>query len=89
MSRFRSASAFPTSPISPPPGWRTVSDQKNRVYYFESTLYPNIFWVDMKDVDFSEGAPVRMLDLVGGRTYAGNTASLFVEAEPFEFERVD
>ena len=69
--------------------WRTVSDQKNRVYYFESTLYPNIFWVDMKDVDFSEGAPVRMLDLVGGRTYAGNTASLFVEAEPFEFERVD
>ena len=44
---------------------------------------------DMKDVDFSEGAPVRMLDLVGGRTYAGNTASLFVEAEPFEFERVD
>lgn len=30
-----------------------------------------------------------MLDLVGGRTYAGNTASLFVEAEPFEFERVD
>ena len=69
--------------------WRTVSDQKNRVYYFESTLYPNIFWVDMKDVDFSEGAPVRMLDLVGGRTYAGNAASLFVEAEPFEFERVD
>lgn len=57
--------------------------------YCSSTLYPNIFWVDMKDVDFSEGAPVRMLDLVGGRTYAGNTASLFVEAEPFEFERVD
>ena len=58
--------------------WRTVSDQKNRVYYFESTLYPNIFWVDMKDVDFSEGAPVRMLDLVGGRTYAGNTVLLSV-----------
>ncbi len=28
--------------------WRTVSDHKNRVFYFESTTQPNIFWVDMK-----------------------------------------
>lgn len=33
--------------------WRTVSDQKDKVYYYESTLYPNVFWVDFKDVDFS------------------------------------
>lgn len=39
--------------------WRTVSDQKNKVYYFESTTYPNIFWVDFKDVDFSANAPVK------------------------------
>ena len=26
--------------------WRTVSDQKNKIYYFESTLSPNIFWID-------------------------------------------
>lgn len=32
--------------------WRTVSDQKDKVYYYESTLYPNVFWVDFKDVDF-------------------------------------
>ena len=35
--------------------WRTVSDQKNLIYFFESTLYPNVFWVDFKEVDFSEG----------------------------------
>lgn len=65
--------------------WRTVSDQKNKVYYYESTIHPNIFWVDFKDVDFSEKAPVKMLDLVGGKTYAGNTADQFVATEPFKF----
>ena len=65
--------------------WRTVSDQKNKVYYYESTIHPNIFWVDFKDVDFSEKAPVKMLDLVGGKTYAGNTADQFVVTEPFKF----
>lgn len=65
--------------------WRTVSDQKNKVYYFESTLYPNVFWVDFKDVDFSEEAPVRKLNLLSGKTYAGNTAKEFVATKPFLF----
>jgi len=66
--------------------WRTVSDQKNKVYYFESTLYPNVFWVDFKNVDFSEKAAVKKLDLVGGETYSGNTAGKFVNKEPFKFQ---
>ena len=65
--------------------WRTVSDQKNKVYYFESTTYPNIFWVDFKDVDFSANAPVKKLDLLHGKTYAGNTADQFVATQPFKF----
>lgn len=65
--------------------WRTVSDQKDKVYYFESTLYPNVFWVDFKDVDFSEKAPVKKLNLLDGKTYAGNTAKEFVTAQPFQF----
>lgn len=69
--------------------WRTVSDQKNKVYYFESTLYPNIFWVDFKDIDFSEKAPVKRLDLVGGKTYAGNAVGEFTSSEPFKFLGVD
>lgn len=28
--------------------WRSISDQKNKVYYFESTLTPNLFWLDLK-----------------------------------------
>lgn len=69
--------------------WRTVSDQKNKVYFFESTIQPNVFWVNLQYVDFSEKAPVKMLDLVSGKTYAGNTAEQFVEAKPFKFLGVD
>lgn len=69
--------------------WRTVSDQKNKVYFFESTIQPNVFWVNLQDVDFSEKAPVKMLDLVSGKTYAGNTAEQFVEAKPFKFLGID
>lgn len=68
--------------------WRTVSDQKNLTYFFESTLYPNVFWVDFRDVDFAPGAPVKMLDLVSGKTYAGNAAERFRDAAPFEFQGI-
>lgn len=66
--------------------WRTISDQKNKVYYFESTTHPNVFWVNFKDIDFSVNAPVKMLDLVGGKTYGGNTADKFVASKPFTFQ---
>lgn len=69
--------------------WRTVSDQKNKVYYFESTLYPNIFWVDFKSIDFGKDAPVKMLNLISGKTYDGNTASEFVDSKPFKFMGLD
>lgn len=66
--------------------WRTVSDQKNMVYYFESTEYPNVFWVNFASVDFSQGSPVKKLDLQSGRTYSGNTAAEFKAAAPFKFQ---
>jgi len=65
--------------------WRTVADHKNLVYYFESALTPNTFWVDFKDVDFSEKAPVKKLNLSNGEVYAGNAAKSFVPSTPFKF----
>lgn len=65
--------------------WRSVSDHKNMVYYFETTTTPNTFWVDLKDVDFSAKAPVKKLSLTNNETYAGNAASSFVKAQPFKF----
>jgi choloylglycine hydrolase len=64
--------------------WRTVSDHKNRRYYFESTRSPNVFWVDLTTLDFGDGK-VRKLTLTTGAIYAGNTATQFQPAEAFTF----
>ena len=77
--------SLPERPYIASTRWRTVSDQKNRVYFFESTLSPDIFWVDLKGLDFSSGAPVKKLSLTGGEIYAGNAAGEFRESEPFPF----
>ncbi len=65
--------------------WRTVSDQKNLVLYYESAITPNTFWVDLKKLDFSEKAKVRKLDLANNITYSGETSALFKTAQPFKF----
>lgn len=65
--------------------WRCVSDQKNLVYFFETALTPNTFWVNFKDVDFREKAPVKKLKLTKGETYAGNAVASFVNTPAFKF----
>jgi choloylglycine hydrolase len=65
--------------------WRTVSDHKDKVYYFDSAISPTVFWVPLAELDLKEGAPVKKLSLVGGKTYSGSAASKFETAEPFAF----
>lgn len=65
--------------------WRTVSDQKNKVYFFESTMTPNVFWINFADLDFSSTGSVKKLNLANGEIYAGNAASKFVNSNPFKF----
>ncbi len=65
--------------------WTTVSDQKNKVYYFSSTLSPDIFWVSFKNLDFTACAPVKKLPLTSGQIYSGDAANKFEVAEPFHF----
>src|SRR5664279_16223 len=65
--------------------WRTVSDHKNRRYFYESTRSPSVFWVDLADVNFAKGQPVRKLTLTGGAIYAGDAAAKFEDAKPFVF----
>ncbi len=65
--------------------WRTVSDQKNKLYFFDSATSPNTFWVALADLDFKEDAPVKKLTTSGGKIYAGNVATSFTEAKPFVF----
>lgn len=68
--------------------WRTVSDQKRKLYFFESALTPNTFWVDLKTLDFSEEAgKVMKLELGPNQalTYSGVANDQFKEAKPFKF----
>lgn len=68
--------------------WRTVSDQSRLRYYFESALTPNVFWVDLKKIDFSERTgKVKRLDLgqYQRAIYSGEANAQFKETKPFRF----
>jgi len=65
--------------------WRTLYNHKDKVFYFDSATSPTVFWVPLADIDFREGAPVKKLELVGGKTYNGNASAQFKKAKPFEF----
>lgn len=83
--------SIPNAPNLSTTRWRTVADQKALVYYVESALSPNTFWVDLSKLDFAEGAPVRKLDLGVDMTklHAGEVSGDFVEAPVFVFEPAD
>ena len=68
--------------------WRTVADHKRGLYFFESALTPNTFWVDLKKIDFApETGKVLKLDLGKDQdhTYSGDATADFVPTEPFHF----
>ena len=65
--------------------WRTVSDQKNRIYYFDSATRPNTFWVAFDKLDFDRNAPVRKLTIQNGEVYSGEVSGYFRPSEPLKF----
>jgi len=65
--------------------WRAVSDQKNLVYYWESTFSPSIVWIDLKKLDFSKGSGVRKIQLDGNPDIAGDQTANFKPGQIFEF----
>lgn len=69
--------------------WRTVADQKNKIYFYDSATTPNAFWVEFADIDFSKGAPAKKLAIAGGKYYSGNAANHFKPATPFQFLQAD
>lgn len=71
--------------------WRVVADQKALQFHAESATSPNIFWVDLKKLDFTEGAKVRKLELGVdmSRVLVGEVSDKFEDAEPFTFEAAE
>ena len=80
--------ATPNEPNISSTRWRTVVDHQRKLYFFESALTPNTFWVDLKKVDFSaETGQVMTLSLGENQrnVFAGETSKQFKSAKPFEF----
>lgn len=71
--------------------WRIVADQKDRRYYVESIISPSVFWIDLENLDLSEGAEVMKLDLGVDieRLLSGEASASFVPSEPFTFQPAD
>jgi len=67
--------------------WRTVADQKQLVYYYESTFSPSVVWVKFADLDFRPESGVRKLQLDGQPDRAGDQTRGFEPAKPFRFLR--
>lgn len=66
--------------------WRTVVDHKRKLYFFESAVSPNIFWIDLKDINFS-GPQTLKLDLGKDQSniYAGKANGYLKATTAFKF----
>jgi len=65
--------------------WITVADQKNKVYYFQDTTSPSMHWVNLAQMDLSEGSGARRLELNGKRDVAGDQTKGFKPLPIFKF----
>ena len=65
--------------------WRSVSDQLEKVYYFKMTETPAILWVDLKDFDLCQGAPIMKLDVANaGKVLVGNVVGDMTRSDGFK-----
>ena len=56
---------------------------------FDSAMAPATSWVKLDNLDLKPGAPVKKLELTGGKTYNGNVADKLVDAKLFNFASLD
>jgi choloylglycine hydrolase len=77
--------ANPTKPNIASTLWRTIADQKNLAYYYDSSAYPNIFWVNLKNVSLAPDAPVLSLAVENGEIHAGDVSKQLKPTKPFDF----
>ncbi len=54
--------------------WRSLADHSAKRYYFESSLQPALFWVDLQDVNLDSGAPIMGVEVDGEVLLRGNIA---------------
>lgn len=63
--------------------WRTVADLTNGIYYFETSLSPNLVWIRLDRINFAKGQPVRRVPLVKNPDMVGDVTAKLRSAKPF------
>jgi choloylglycine hydrolase len=66
--------------------WRTVNDQKNLVMFYESTIAPNVIWIEMKKFNFAKESKVKRLN-ADDHTLVGEVSKVFEVSKAVEFAR--
>lgn len=41
--------------------WTSLADPNNKLYFFQASDSPNMFWIDLAKVNFAKGAPVKQV----------------------------
>ena len=83
--------ATPDQPEISSTRWRTVYDHQRKLYFFESALTPNTFWIDTNKIDFSkETGKVKKLELGPhqSHTFSGEVSGSFRPSKPFPFQGI-
>ena len=62
-----------------PTWWLSATDLDNRIYYFNWVQNPNIVWVELNNIDFSEGSGKRQVD-PKDPSLTGDISNLFTPA---------
>ena len=75
----------PQHPNLAPTYWRSVADSTNKVYYFESTLSPNIVWVNLNNLNLGPGSGVRAVAVEGSYSLIGNINANLAPVPPISF----
>jgi choloylglycine hydrolase len=75
----------PEHPNISPTWWRTLIDQNDQVYYFDSALSPQMVWVNLKQIDFRPGSGIRAIKIEGNEALQGNVTSQLKGAPSIRF----
>lgn len=63
--------------------WRSFSNIRDRLFYFDVVTNPGLFYIDLKKCNFSKGASVMKLDVSKSGDYVGDVTGRLFMSTPF------
>jgi penicillin V acylase-like amidase (Ntn superfamily) len=62
-----------------------VSDHDAKRYYFDSSVKPAVFWIDIDRVDLKPRASPNTIDVIRSGVLSGEISAKLKAAEPFKW----